>query len=531
MARTAAGWRILPSIRLSRDTDATNSPETQKADIADWVEDQAAPHVLLDWVYDLDVSGGIPIRSREGIGPHLSGDGLNDWDAIAGRELDRLFRDMRDFVNFARDMRDQHRKWIIDVSDGTDTSTQRGMQILEDRALAAERERLRMSERRSRAARKIRADGRWNGGLPPFGYMPVEDAKGWRLVPDPLYHPILLRMVDDYLDGASLNAIAQWLNDEGIPTPTDIARARNPKMTPRGIGWKPASVRAVLKGRAMTGVMIHDGQVVRGADGMPIMRAEPLVEYETWLRLQAALESRKGRSVGPRRARLLLQVAFCLTDRQPYYGHSSRHLYYACRNASPNRGAAPRCVGQMIRADWFESVSTSVFLAEVGDVEIEERAADASDGTAAELAEIGRAIVDLTADQFGGGSGRDDYDQVMGALRARHAELSSQPARPRTAIWRGTGRTYSQMWDSLGDDIPRRRALMVGAGFRMYAKRDGDQTMLMHEIDPDLARRAGLAASGKPVAVPAPRAPAAWPSVAPVVDLAARRKAPTTSTA
>jgi hypothetical protein len=48
MARTAAaGWRILPSVRLSRETDATSSPDTQKADIADWVEDQAAPHVLL----------------------------------------------------------------------------------------------------------------------------------------------------------------------------------------------------------------------------------------------------------------------------------------------------------------------------------------------------------------------------------------------------------------------------------------------------------------------------------------------------
>jgi hypothetical protein len=49
------------------------------------------------------------------------------------------------FVSFAQDMRDHHRKWVIDVSDGTHTSAQRGMQILDDHALAAERERIRMA--------------------------------------------------------------------------------------------------------------------------------------------------------------------------------------------------------------------------------------------------------------------------------------------------------------------------------------------------------------------------------------------------
>lgn len=46
-------------------------------------------------------------------------------------------------------------------------------------------------------------------------------------------------MGDDFLAGASLNAIAARLNDGRIPAPTDIARAKNPKLTPKDSGWNP----------------------------------------------------------------------------------------------------------------------------------------------------------------------------------------------------------------------------------------------------------------------------------------------------
>ncbi len=107
-----------------------------------------------------------------------------------------------------------------------------------------------MSERRARAAKRIGSDGRWGGGLVPFGWMPHQDEDGWHLVHHPMYAPILRRMARDLLDGRSLNAIAAWLNDSGVMTPTDIARDRNPKQRPRATGWKPPSVRAVLASRA-----------------------------------------------------------------------------------------------------------------------------------------------------------------------------------------------------------------------------------------------------------------------------------------
>jgi site-specific DNA recombinase len=268
---------LLAYIRLSRDTDVSNSPATQRADIQDWADDHG--HQIIAWASDLDVSGGVWITHREGIGPWFGPDQIVQWDAVCGKEVDRLFRDARDFFNTARDLRDNYRKWIIDVSDGTDTSTVRGMQILEDRAIAAERERVRMSERRTRAAKRIRAQGRWNGGLVPFGwipkpFLPHEDADKpvWRLVHDPVYSLVLRRMVDDLLAGRSRNFITEWLNTEGIPTATDLAHERAAKRKPRGAGWKPQSVVAVLRSRAMTGVTTYRGARQAGAASSPRAR-------------------------------------------------------------------------------------------------------------------------------------------------------------------------------------------------------------------------------------------------------------------
>ena len=94
--------------------------------------------------------------------------------------MDRLSRDLFDYLEFARDMAVLG-KVIIDVSDGTDTCTERGRQQLEDRILAAQRERER--SRDARKAAKILSDaGRWGGGQPGSATHPMR-------VPRPAHVP------------------------------------------------------------------------------------------------------------------------------------------------------------------------------------------------------------------------------------------------------------------------------------------------------------------------------------------------------
>jgi hypothetical protein len=59
----------------------------------------------------------------------------------------------------------------------------------------------------------------WNQQC-PYGY--VVDEHG-RLKPHPGEAPIVRRMKDDFLRGASLRGVARWLNDEGIKPTTDAS--------------------------------------------------------------------------------------------------------------------------------------------------------------------------------------------------------------------------------------------------------------------------------------------------------------------
>src|SRR5260370_1217477 len=192
---TLRAMRLLVPIRLSRITDSTNNPAMQRAAAEEYADEHPGTILIFTDVEDLDVGGAVPIRERPGIGPYLTPEKISTFDGILGNEMDRISRDMLDYLTFARDMVARG-KIIIDLSDGTDTSTTRGRQILEDRVLAAQRERERISERRAKAARRISDAGRWGGGQVRYGYMPVCLCHGLRRCADPA-HVTGWRLIQD----------------------------------------------------------------------------------------------------------------------------------------------------------------------------------------------------------------------------------------------------------------------------------------------------------------------------------------------
>src|SRR5260370_20482359 len=225
---TLRAMRLLVPIRLSRLGDNTNNPGMRRDAAQEYADDRPGTVLIFTDVEDLDVSGAVPIRERPGIGPYLTPEKMHTFDGILGNEMDRISRDMLDYLTFAQDMVARG-KIIIDLSDGTDTSTTRGRQILEDRVLAAQRERERISERRAKAARRISDAGRWGGGQVRYGYMPVCVCHGLRRCADPAHTAgwqynqdsastrVVLGMVDDGIDGKSYSGIARRLQAAGVP--------------------------------------------------------------------------------------------------------------------------------------------------------------------------------------------------------------------------------------------------------------------------------------------------------------------------
>jgi site-specific DNA recombinase len=302
--------RVLVPIRTSRDTEESTSPESQKAGADDYRDTHPGTQLIFTDVEDLGVSGATAIASRPGIAPWLSPDKIIQWDAIGVYEVDRLSRNMEDYLGFVRSM-DKIGKVIIDLIDGTDTSTPEGRRNLEDRVLSAQRYREAVAEKRARAAQRIANAGRWGGGRIPFGYRAekrewAENGKtkhAYFLVKDEVRAKIARRMVDWAIDGMSRTAIADKLNSEGI-------KSRD------GGTWHATAVAHILTSPALMGYMTikkHHVITMRlDRDGQPVkFTDDAIVTADEFRTLQDVLAGSSYGRNHPQARRLLWNVAFC----------------------------------------------------------------------------------------------------------------------------------------------------------------------------------------------------------------------------
>jgi DNA invertase Pin-like site-specific DNA recombinase/transcriptional regulator with XRE-family HTH domain len=341
--------KLLAPLRLSRFKDSSTNPASQRSRITGYAEDHD-DHVI--WVdVDMDVSGAMPIRERPGLGPWLAPDRLGQLDGFLADEMDRLSRDMLDYLQFARDMAAMG-KIIIDVSDGTDTSTEHGRQQLEDRILAAQRERERIATRRRRAAKRLADEGRWGGGKPGYGYAPrcvchgeqpcpdPQHTTGWWRIQDPVEAPVVKWMVQQRIAGRGFHAIAIELNERRIPAP-------------RGGKWNATTVGKILMSPLLLGHVVEmkgekgikgmpgykKGQIVgtrRGKDGQPIMFTDdPLVDEDTWNLVRESIKA-DSRARGQTQSRhMLYRVFFCRScSPKPFSAEAGVKMYGGRRHTT-----------------------------------------------------------------------------------------------------------------------------------------------------------------------------------------------------
>ena len=477
------------------------NPAGQRARIKEYAEDNEDHVIFVD--VDMDVSGSKPIRERPGLGPYLAPERLASIDGFLADEMDRLSRDMLDYLQFARDMAAVG-KIIIDVSDGTDTSTERGRRSLEDRILAAQRERERIAGRCRKAAERRSNVGRWLGGQPGFGYSPrcechserkcptPEHTTGWWRVQDTENAPTAKWMVQQRIDGKGFAAIATALNERGIPSP-------------RGGHWNATTVSKILNSPMLLGHVVvmkgevgvkgtpgyKKGQIVatrRGRDGQPIMFTdEPLIDQDTWDLLQDANKA-GSRTRGQAQSRhMLYRVLFCRTcSSRPFspdtavimYGNrrhtgagSARHTkdhreYYNCKSCGLN-----------IRIDRVEPLIETLVLNEVGDRVLLEKYIIHGDDHAADISRLERAAErrrELLADD------PDDADMArsLASTEAQIAELRAAAHEPDKPAWRevGGGIKVADHWAAL--DTDGRAKFLRDWDVSCYADKDGAETRL-----------------------------------------------------
>jgi len=300
---------------------------------------------------------------------------------------------------------------------------------------------------------RMQADRRKAGflvGDAPFGYLSACSEKCGKsgqecphrklLEKDPETAPYALAMARRYIDGQSLPDLCRWLDDEGV--------------SPRHGGkWWPTGVRAILSNEALIGVRRHKG-------GSVYMRFEPILDTDTWAKLQDRLNGNPRRSYtsGPGLLTGLIYCGICgrIMHRKAVYtkhkdGSKAYLEYYRCDGTARDRSTCKN----MIRMDAADEYVGSWVTEVIGGAKLIERSSNPGNGLDGEIAEREAEIDRLD-------KSAPDYIAKVTRLHSELTELRTAKPQPAEPKERDTGLKIGAYWDGLSDLAAKRRFLMAG---------------------------------------------------------------------
>ncbi len=199
-------------------------------------------------------------------------------NVILCTKLDRLFRNTKDFLDTS-DYFEQKNIMFVCLEGSIDTTNPAGRVFSTMRAAFAQFERETTAER-VRDVMKSRAEqGKYNGGISPFGYI-AEDKK---LVINLQEGELVKEIYSRYIENRSILAVTHKLNNEG-------------KKTRKGELWAPVSVRRILTTSTYYGEFVYNkrsntfrGELRRNGQEKYIRGMgshEPLISKETFDQVQ-----------------------------------------------------------------------------------------------------------------------------------------------------------------------------------------------------------------------------------------------------
>ncbi len=404
------------------------------------------------------------------------------YDGIIWWRMDRAIRSMADMAALGQWAK-EHGKLLVFSEGPGGAALELDMRksspvaelIMMLLAFAAQMEAQAIKERVTGAMAALRAQGRYSGGLIPFGYKKVKnpDGDGWKLGPDMDAVAVLERIIRDVLVGGedglgkSLQTIALELNADEILTPRDYQAQLAGRTTGGKRGgrvfkrwrWTSGTLSKVLRVKTLMGHKVHNGKTVRNsATGEPILIGDPILAPEEFYALQDKLASRSNHTDRERSdtKALLLRVAHCAGCNTRMYRAPRKGFPpgdYVCRAAAQGI-KCPAPAG--VRGDWLEEFVTREFLALTGHARITKTIEHKGYDPGPELREVEAELRELykEKDQRQSATGRRIWQEEVATLERRAATLEATPkVEPRVEVIE-TGETFAQRWASLAPVKP-----------------------------------------------------------------------------
>lgn len=401
------------------------------------------------------------------------------FDVVVVWKIDRLARRILDFLHADQALQERG-AGVVAVEQSIDMTTPEGRLIASVLAIFAEYEATAISARVAAARQYLLRNGRVVGGTIPFGWqsVPNPDGQGFVLSQDEERIGYVRTMAERTLAGRSIYSTVQWLNDEGVPSPTGKDQ------------WAYSTVERLLRHPVLAGMTpFNPGRVdskqrgddvLRGADGLPAVdESVAILPVPKWRAMVAKLDNRDTPQSVPRAMKaktsgVLSGLLYCAEHAaeptRMWRGTvQGRHGYYC-----------PVCRGSITN---FEHLVIEEFLRTHGDLLRLSAVEEVHEGGAAELPEIELALTRLrelqrAADDAGDDARYDELEEQVTALRRLRREARQQPAEVRVIEREGT-QTYAEAWhatetdeerrDVIGDALERVWAIKGGAGKRSDA--------------------------------------------------------------
>ncbi|MDR0592510.1 MAG: recombinase family protein [Bifidobacteriaceae bacterium] len=201
-------------------------------------------------------------------------------DVMVAYDLDRAVRDPRDLEDLI-DAKVLYGFGVRSVTGSLRLDTDADVAMARVLVAMANKSSADTARRVARAKRQSAVEGKWPGGTPPFGYRSAKDTL--QVVPEQA--ALLLEAVDRVLAGDSLYRIRCDWNARGL-------------RSAKGCLWTEHALKCMLRNPATKAVRVYRPVQADGAPAPePVVETaavwEPLMDDETWRRVQDVLDARK----------------------------------------------------------------------------------------------------------------------------------------------------------------------------------------------------------------------------------------------
>jgi site-specific DNA recombinase len=326
------------------------------------LRDELATNPEVDYLReytDDGISGTIAFGERPGGSDLLRDAARGLFEEVWVYRIDRLGRDDIDPLVVWRDLA-RLGVAVKSLTEGTIDPFMYHIRV----AVAAE-ERRTMRRRMQDGTEQAAAEGRYTGGIIPYGY--TLERRGARLHYLPNDHVVLPDLTEAgvvrhlfaraAVDRWTTFQIVDELNALGIAPPyTADGRTIEGKPT-RGV-WLPGSLLRMVKEPMYRGERLYGRRSQIPGRTPTVGRVPALVTDEVWYAAQETLRRNRTKAKNTRRVYLLRGVIHCASCGRTYCGTTPKDLpWYRCTGRSQKiLGVKERCAGKEIKAAYLEPI-------------------------------------------------------------------------------------------------------------------------------------------------------------------------------